>query len=350
MTALCGVTRSYGQFVLVRMGVGLAEAGFAPAAHSLLSDLYPRGRRPAAMGVFALGVPFGIMFGLSIGGSIAQRYDWRTALLIVGMPGLVISLLFYLLAHEPTRGASDPVAYVEEGAAADGAAPVSTGSALRTLVRRPAFVQVILGTSASSFALAGLYAWLPSFLIRVDGLSLAQAGLSLGVLTGCSGLIGTSLGGWQAARLNGHGMQAMLWLPIAGLVLSIPLFIAALLSGSVTTTLWLLLLPMTLANLFVAPSIALTQSLAPVEMRATAGAIYIVSSNVVGVAFGPAAVGTMSDVFASLTGNTSEGLRWALVCAAILLVWGVGHWVLAARALIQEKCSENDAAIISSVV
>jgi MFS family permease len=107
MTALCGLTRSFAQFFGARMGVGLAEAGFAPAAHSLISDLYPPRERPAAAGLFAIGVPVGIMAGLSIGGIVAQATDWRTALLVAGLPGIIIAIIFPLVAHEPVRGGTE---------------------------------------------------------------------------------------------------------------------------------------------------------------------------------------------------------------------------------------------------
>jgi len=87
MTALCGMAQNFVQFVLARMGVGLGEAGFTPAAHSLISDLYPVERRPFAMGLFALGVPLGIMLGMVIGGVVAEHAGWRAALMIVGAPG-----------------------------------------------------------------------------------------------------------------------------------------------------------------------------------------------------------------------------------------------------------------------
>lgn len=329
MTAVCGFTQNFGQFIVARMGVGLAESGFAPAAHSLLSDLYPLRKRPMAMGLFALGVPAGIMLGLSIGGLIAQHYDWRTALLVVGAPGLLVGLIFRLLAREPARGAS------EEGPAHNSDEQMPFGEALRALSRRKAYVHVVLGAAGASFASTAIFSWLPSFLIRTHGMTLAEAGLGLGLLAGVSGLAGTALGGWQASRLSRYGMHAMLWAPIVGLVLAIPMILFALLEGTGWTTLWLLLIPLTLNGLWTAPTIALTQSLAPVRARATASAVFIVGANLIGVAAGPIVIGILSDVFAQSMGP-NEGLRWALVCAALLFSWGILHFFVAMRALRRE--------------
>ncbi len=330
MTALCGFSQNFGQFIVARMGVGLAEAGFGPAAHSLLSDLYPVRRRPAAMGLFALGVPAGIMLGLSAGGLIAQHYNWRVALLVVALPGLIIALSFRLLAKEPARGAS------EEDPAHGGVEPMPFGVAFRTLMKRRAFVHVVAAAAASSFASTAIFSWTPSFLIRAHGLTLTEAGLGLGLLAGVSGLAGTALGGWQASRFGRYGLHAMLYAPIIGLILAIPMIVFALVAGTGMSTLWLLLLPLTLNALWTAPSIALTQSLAPIAARATASAVYIVGANLFGVSLGPIAVGILSDVFAQSTGDTAVGLQWALICAALTFSWGILHWILAFRALRRE--------------
>jgi len=244
---------------------------------------------------------------------------------------VLVALAFRLLAREPMRGAS------EAEPARGPVTPMSFQEAFRTLMRRPAYVHVVLGTAASSFVTTGLLSWTPSFLIRVHGFTLAEAGLGLGLLAGTSGLIGTMLGGWQASRLGRHGLHAMLWVPTAGIALSIPLLILALTVGTGDTTLWLLLVPMTLTNLWSAPSITLTQSLAPIAARATASAIYIVGANLIGVAMGPIFAGLLSDLFARATHDPATGLRWALICMALLFTWAITHWLLAARALMRER-------------
>lgn len=330
LTATCGLTRSFGQFIVARMGVGMAEAGFSPASHALLSDLYPVRRRPAAMGMFALGIPVGIMSGLALGGFVAQRYDWRTALMVVGLPGVLVALAFGLFAREPRRGESEETA---DGAPPAPVRPMPFGAAAAALWRRRAYVHVVLGSAAATFSLTAIFSWVPSLLIRVHGMSLSQVGLGLGLLSGVSGLVGTSLGAWQATRLGARGLHAMLWLPIAGLALSIPLYILAFHAGSGRDTLLILIAPLILVGLWTAPSIALTQSLAPVSARATASAIYIVSANVIGVALGPIAIGLLSDLFARTTGDAGAALRSALTVAAVMLVWSILHWSLALRAL-----------------
>ena len=327
LTAVGGITRNYAQLFIARIGVGMAESGYTPAAHSLLSDLYPPEKRPAAMGVFATGIPIGMMLGLMCGGFIAQHYSWRAALLIVGLPGVLVGLVFLLIAREPIRGES------ESGSVPRNVGAVPFREAVAALWHKSAYVQVILASAAASFVQMGIASWLPSYLIRVHGMSLSEVGLGMGLLTGIAGLIGTGLGGWVATRLGKRGMHAMLWAPIVGLGLSIPLHIVAFSATSGIATLWLLLPPMLLVAFWTAPSIAVTQSLAPVAMRATASAVYVVSCNVIGVALGPIFAGILSDVFNRMTGDAGRGLQLSLICLSLMMLWSIFHWAIAARKL-----------------
>jgi len=79
MTALSGCAQNFAQLALARIGVGIGEAGCSPPAHSLISDYYPPNERATALGIYSLGIPFGIMFGLIAGGWINEVFGWRQA-------------------------------------------------------------------------------------------------------------------------------------------------------------------------------------------------------------------------------------------------------------------------------
>src|SRR6266536_114629 len=59
LTALSGIASSFGGLFAARLGVGVGEAVCAPAATSLLGDLFPSARRGRATAVFMLGLPLG---------------------------------------------------------------------------------------------------------------------------------------------------------------------------------------------------------------------------------------------------------------------------------------------------
>lgn len=332
LTIICGLARSFGQLFTARMCVGMAEAGFTPAAHSLISDIYVPKERPQAIGLFALSVPIGVMAGLSIGGIIAQAYDWRTALLVAGLPGIMVAILFVVVLREPARGAMDPLGHAETHGGSFGLL-----RSIAILAKRPAFRHVILSAAVCSFAQAGFATWLPSFLIRVHGMGLSEAGVGLGLLIGTSGILGTYFGGWQATRMAQRGQHRMLWIPMFGAVASVPLLISAFTASSPQSVQAQLFLPLVLCGLWTAPSIALTQNLAPVAMRAQASAVYVVCANLIGVSMGPLAVGFMSDTFSQQLGDPALGLRAALITVTGILIWGAAHHWLAMRHMRREE-------------
>src|SRR5690606_17734918 len=106
-TAACGAAHSFLHLLLLRVGVGVGEAGLSPPAHSLISDYYEPRKRASALSIYSFGIPLGTMFGAVAGGWIAQNLDWRAAFVIVGLPGLLVALLIKLFVKEPPRGHSD---------------------------------------------------------------------------------------------------------------------------------------------------------------------------------------------------------------------------------------------------
>lgn len=332
MTVLCGMARGYGQFVLARMGVGVAEAGFSPTSHALISDLYSAVERPRALGVFAAGVPIGIMVGLAIGGLLAEWMSWRFALLVVGLPGILAALIFLLVAREPKRGGADP----GHDMLSPSGSQMSLVKAMGHLAKRRPFMHVIAGTAVTALVQLAIMAWMPSFILRTYDMTLSQVGVGVGLVAGIGGIAGALLGGWQGSYFGRRGMHCMLFLPIIGLALCIPCYFAVLHAPSGYAALWLLLPPTILSGLWAAPAIALTQNLAPVALRARASALRAVASNLVGLALGPLLTGVLSDRFAASSGSAASGLKNALIIMVLLFVWAIFHWSLAILALRRE--------------
>src|SRR5690606_26630508 len=136
MTVASGFARSFLQLALARVGVGLGEAACTPPAHSLLADYFPAEKRATALAIYSMGLPFGAMFGFLAGGWIAHFFDWRTAFLVVGAPGLLLALLVRFTIREPERGRQDtaPVSGV-----------YSLGETLGLIFRHRALLLIQLG-------------------------------------------------------------------------------------------------------------------------------------------------------------------------------------------------------------
>src|SRR5437867_10250330 len=105
-TAVSGIAQNFRQLFAVRLGVGVGEAACAPAATSLIGDLFPAAKRAKALSVFMIGLPVGIALSFAVSSWLAQRFGWRPAFYIAGIPGLICAVLA-LFIHEPKRGAAE---------------------------------------------------------------------------------------------------------------------------------------------------------------------------------------------------------------------------------------------------
>jgi len=118
-TALGAVVRSFWQLLVVRSLVGVGEAGYGPAAQALIADFYRGRRRAFAIGVYSVGMAFGGIVGIWLGGVLAIRYGWRWAFVVMGAPGLVLAVLASRL-RDPARRPPAPLiptvrAWLERG-------------------------------------------------------------------------------------------------------------------------------------------------------------------------------------------------------------------------------------------
>src|SRR5210317_25124 len=114
MTALSGFAQNYTHLLLARIGVGIGEAGGSPPAHSMISDYYPPHKRGTALAIYSTGVHVGVLLGFIVGGLVSQAYGWRVAFMAVGIPGIVLAVVFLLTVKEPQRGrweSSEEAAY-----------------------------------------------------------------------------------------------------------------------------------------------------------------------------------------------------------------------------------------------
>jgi MFS family permease len=107
MTAVTGLATSFATLLLARIGVGIGEAGGSPPSHSLLAAYFPPERRGMALGVYAAGIPIGSAIGALAGGWIGATLGWRTAFMVVGLPGVLLALVVLLTLRERGRQRGD---------------------------------------------------------------------------------------------------------------------------------------------------------------------------------------------------------------------------------------------------
>ena len=324
MTALQGFAPSFFWLIAARVGVGIGEAGCTPPAHSLIADLFEPRRRATALAIYSLGIPLGGAIGLAGGGWLRETFDWRTALMIVGLPGLGLALLVRLTLREPTRG------WWEGGRAAE--TPPSLSDVARVLRARSSFVHMAFAGALHALYGYGAGTFLPIFFERVHRLPPLEIGYSLGAIAASAGVLGTFLGGWLTDRVSGRDMRWYAWLPALGTGIYIPCAFVLYLWPDPRGALALAVLPALVAGLHLGPTFAIAQALVPPQMRAQAAAVLLLILNLVGMGLGPQLVGLLSDLLAPRFG--AESIRWALLGTIVAgASWSIVHYALAARTL-----------------
>ena len=324
MTVLCAFVGSYAQLALTRIGVGIGEAGSSPPSHSMISDLFSQKQRATAMGIFALGINLGLLIAYLGGGWMSEHWGWRTTFIVVGLPGIIIALVVRLTLIEPPRGAS------EETHKGQSDAPAFRDVA-RTMWQSNATRHVVFGSALAGFVGYGMALWLPAFFVRSHGLSQSETGLTLALMAGIVGGLGTFTAGRLADFLAKKDPRWLAWIVVIGKGGLVPFVFAFFLLTDLTSALLVYLVPAFFAGFYLAPTFAMIQQLVPVEMRSVAAAICLFLLNIIGMGLGPQGVGILSDILAPEYGN--ESLRYSLMVFSLLNLWCAWHYFLAARTL-----------------
>lgn len=327
MTTLSGLVSGLLMLALLRVLVGVGEAGVNPASHSIMADYYPPARLSSAMAILMSGNSIGTIVGLVAGGIISQHFGWRMAFVAAGVPGIILALLMIPLFREPPRGtfATAPLA----------AGTPTIRETARAMLARPATRYLAVALTLQATLSYGLAQWLPSFMVRSHGVDLAQAGTLLGLVVGPVGILGTVLGGRFADRAAGAGLHRIPALVALASVLAVPVLMLAFQIAGLWTFMALLLVGVFLANIYFGPAMGLVQTLVQPRMRAVTAALISLSMNLCGLGLGPVVIGTLSDRFEAAW--PGSGLGGALTVTSLIgLASGYCFW-LCARALKAEK-------------
>jgi predicted MFS family arabinose efflux permease len=344
MTAASGLVSSFRALFAARLAVGVGEAVCAPAATSLIADLYPSAQRGRANAVFMLGLPLGIGLSYAVGGAVAQAWGWRAAFLVAGLPGIAVALLCLLLP-EPSRGAAEPHAV---------GARRRPGSAFGMLVRTPTLSWIVVSGALHNFGMYALATFVPAWLSRHHGLSVREAGALSGFLFGLFGGIGMMAGGWMGDRAASRHAGGRLLTSAVALAAAVPLLLASLAQprGEVGTVLLFLCPGVLLLYLYYAPVYATVQDVVEPARRATAMAVYFCAMYVLGASLGPVGTGLLSDRLAARAAGAegaamteafrAQGLHEAMYVVPALTVVLAAVLAAGARAAVKDRKSLSE--------
>jgi MFS transporter, Spinster family, sphingosine-1-phosphate transporter len=336
--------------------LGVGEASYGVIAPTLIADLFPVGQRGRAMGLYYLALPLGGALGYTLGGTLGQEVGWRAAFWVVGLPGIVAAVAG-LVMHDPGRGAS-------EGAALTGKADRPKMIDYVHLFWIPTFVLNTAGMAAVTFATGALAVHGSDFYQEVRGMSMKEAGTSIGVLTAVAGILGIALGSFLADYFLKFTRRAYMLLAFVVVAAAVPLGMFAILQPNKNLSLTLLFGAMVLLSMVLGPCNTVIANVVPANKRASGYAVYIFLIHLFGDISSPLLLGYISGFFgkASVAASSvgrffasigaapvgESNLTVAMLSLVPVLAMGSVFFLIGSRSLPQDQENVRGAGGVSS--
>jgi len=306
-TALTGLANNFVQVALARMGVGIGEAGGSPPSHSIISDMYPKEERASALGVYSMGIPLGIMAAYFVTASLMDvsedQVNWRQIFIFLGLTGIALAVVVKLVLKEPVRGA------MELSSGTTISKPPFLDS-LKVLMRIPAWWAMCFGIAFGSFVSYAKSAFQTKYLVTLDpSFDFQTLVIILGIMNGTTYAGGAFFGARLADRWGKKDIRAYGWLPAIAMLLCLPVGIIGWWVDSVEMHLVFATFALLLLGIYLGPSFAIAQTLAPIHMRAMSTALFFFILNMIALGGGPTFAGWLMDVFGN-NYNEIESIRY----------------------------------------
>jgi MFS family permease len=335
MTTGCGLVNNFWQLALLRMGLGVGEATLSPSAYSLISDYFRPAQRSTAISVYSMGIYIGSGLAFILGGLVIRSTSgheqfvlpllgatrsWQIVFFIVGIPGLLMSLLL-LTIREPARQGA------RRGKDGSTTAPPVPIHEVWSYIRdnRATFLCLNLGLAMVALFGYGATSWIPTLFIRRHGWTPGQTGLVFGLIVAVSGTLGIVTGGFFADWLRRRGFaDANLRVALIGAIGGLPSVVLFALIPSAPWAAALLIAVVFFMSMPFGVAPAAIQQMMPNAMRAQATAFYLFVINLVGLGLGPTLVAALTeDVF-----RDQNAVHYSLLIvgavanlAAAILLW-----------------------------
>jgi MFS family permease len=285
LTAAAAMATTYTMLLFSRLGFAVGEAVVAPAATSWIGDEFPATRRSRTLAWFMLGVPAGGALSCFVSGPVAQAYGWRVAMILAAGPALALVPLVLRLS-EPARGAAE----IHR--------PTVMKGSVAIILKVPTMWWIIASGALLNFNMYAIGIFLPAFLSRIHGLSLAQSGIATGIVFAAGGVTGGLLAGRLGDRIIANRRNGRLLCASAIALAGAPLAGAGILAADVYIALVLITVAYGSLNSYYGLVYSAIQDIVGPDMRGRAMAIYFMAMYFCGASFGPLLTGKLSDLLA----------------------------------------------------
>jgi MFS family permease len=310
-TLACALASNFDQMLLARFFVGVGEAAYGSVGLALVLSVFPVRMRATISGTFLAGGMVGSVLGISLGGFLAAQFGWRAAFAGMALFGILLTIGYPLIVKE-SRLAT-------EGGAAMRTATAAAQPRLRAIVSNRSVICAYLGSGVQVFISGALLAWLPSYLHRTYGMTVATAAAvaAIFVLTSAAGM---TICGSLTDRVSRNSPATKLSLAIGYCVACCVLLSAAFVLPAGLPQLVLIALGMFFGAGTVGPAGAMVANLTPPRLHGSAFGALSLANNLLGLAPGPIVTGMLADAF---------GLPVALQLVPLVSLVAAGIFALA---------------------
>jgi len=329
-TALTGLANNFIQIGLARMGVGIGEAGGSPPSHSIISDMYPKEERASALGVYSMGIPFGIMAAFFVTAAIisasSDEVNWRKIFIFLGVTGIVLAGIVKLVLKEPVRGAME----ANDEKSLD---KPPFFESLKTLLKIPTWWAMCFGIAFGSFVSYAKGGFQTKFLVTLDpSFDFQTLVILLGIINGTTYAGGAFFGARLSDKWGSRDVRAYGWLPAIAISLCLPIGVLSWWAPTVEMNLLFSTIFLLLIGIYLGPSFAIAQTLAPIHMRAMSTALFFFILNMIALGGGPTFAGWLIDVFASYY-NELDAMRYAMSVTAFIFIFSILSFIIVSKTL-----------------
>ncbi|PMS27504.1 MFS transporter [Paraburkholderia rhynchosiae] len=321
---VCGLSTTYLQLFLTRVGLGVGESALSPGAASMIRDAFPPHRRSLAFGIYNIGPLLGTGLALGLGGFllkvasagafaglplVGSLKPWHFVLLVPGLIGILFAVLLWLVREPPRRDvkANTDVTYKEALSFA--------------WTNRAVYVQLWLAICLYGIAVGSQMAWLPEIIFRTLHVARPEIGKSLGGIALLASPLGLLILGSIADWLRKRGMIDAP-VRVAAITTSIAAIVTACfpLIHTVGVGLIAYFVQTFMFAMFAVAGGATMANFTPGNMMGKLTAIYYLITNLVGFALGPTVVALVARLFFS--GPNALGASF-VVCYVISVALAV---------------------------
>ena len=331
MTTLAGLANSFGRLFGARIGVAVGEAVMAPVSVSLVSDYFPQNKQGKPMGIITAGVYIGIGATLigggylidyltNIGGitipGIGYFKPWQATFLVVGIPGILISIAAFML-HEPRR--LGLVQTPEKDSR-------SINIFSHLIKNRSTLIPMFSGLIFMALIFYSFTFWAPSMMVRTHGLSLTEVGFSLGIITIISSILGTISSGAVVDYLRSKGRtDAPIRTAMFACIFAMPAICLAPLVENVVAAWMLIGIYLFFISSFAPIGLLAVSGVSSNEVKGQMAAVHAFLMMAFGLSLGPQITAFFTDFI--LQDESKLGLAVSLTGGLVLPIAAVCFWM-----------------------